>query len=80
MASAQPSAIGLVISWRQGFPRDVVELALAHTVGDATERAYRRGTALEHRRELMKAWAAYCDRPPEADNIIPMERIKPIPA
>jgi hypothetical protein len=44
------------------------------------ERAYRRGTALEHRRELMKAWAAYCDRPPEADNIIPMERIKPIPA
>jgi len=62
------------------FPRDVVELALAHTAGDATERAYRRGTALEHRRELMKAWAAYCDRPPEADNIIPMERIKPIPA
>jgi integrase len=62
------------------FPRDVIEMALAHTVGDATERAYRRGNALEQRRELMDAWAAYCDRPPQADNVIPMERIKPIPA
>jgi len=51
------------------FPRDVVELALAHVVGDATERAYRRGTALEQRRELMNAWALYCERPPETDNV-----------
>ena len=51
------------------FPRDVVELALAHVVGDATERAYRRGTALEQRRELMNAWALYCERPPEIDNV-----------
>lgn len=42
------------------FPRDVAEQALAHSVGDATERAYRRGDALEKRRELMAAWAAYC--------------------
>jgi integrase len=51
------------------FPRDVVELALAHVVGDATERAYRRSTALEQRRELMNAWALYCERPPETDNV-----------
>ncbi len=42
------------------FPREVAEAALAHTVGDATERAYRRGDALEKRRKLMEAWAAYC--------------------
>jgi integrase len=41
------------------FPREVVEAALAHAVGDATERAYRRGDALEKRRKLMEAWAVY---------------------
>jgi integrase len=41
------------------FPREVAEAALAHTVGDATERAYRRGDALEKRRALMQAWAAF---------------------
>lgn len=43
------------------FPRDVAEQALAHRVGDETERAYRRSDALEKRRELMQAWGDYCD-------------------
>lgn len=43
------------------FAREVVEAALSHVVGDATERAYRRGDALEKRRRLMEAWAAYCE-------------------
>jgi integrase len=42
------------------FPRDVAEMAIAHVVGDQTERAYRRGDALEKRRELMQAWADFC--------------------
>jgi integrase len=42
------------------FPREVCETALAHVAGDATERAYRRGDALEKRRELMESWAAFC--------------------
>jgi integrase len=42
------------------FQREVAEAALAHAVGDAVERAYRRGDALEKRRKLMDAWAAYC--------------------
>jgi len=42
------------------FGREEVEMALAHTVSSATERAYRRGRALEKRRDLMEAWAAYC--------------------
>jgi integrase len=41
------------------FPREIAEAALAHVVGDATERAYRRGDALEKRRALMEAWASY---------------------
>jgi integrase len=43
------------------FPREVAEAALAHVVGNETERAYRRGDALDKRRELMDAWAAYCE-------------------
>ncbi len=42
------------------FEREVVEMALAHTITSAVERAYRRGRALEKRRELMNAWAYYC--------------------
>jgi integrase len=41
------------------FARDVAEAALAHTVRDKVEAAYRRGTALEKRRELMAAWERY---------------------
>lgn len=41
------------------FADSLAEAALAHVVGDKTERAYRRGDALERRRELMAAWDAY---------------------
>lgn len=42
------------------FGREEVEMALAHTVASSVERAYRRGRALEKRRELMTAWAVHC--------------------
>jgi integrase len=45
-------------------PREVAELALAHNVGDETELAYRRRTALAKRRALMTDWAIYCTTPP----------------
>jgi integrase len=35
------------------FPREVVEAALSHVVGDKAEQAYRRGDTLEKRRALM---------------------------
>lgn len=44
------------------FERDTIEAALAHLVGDETERAYRRGDALLKRRKLMEAWAGYLAR------------------
>jgi integrase len=42
------------------FPSEVVEMALAHAVGDKVEAAYRRGDLFEKRRELMEAWGRYC--------------------
>lgn len=44
------------------FPRELIEAALAHAIGDKAERAYRRSDALEKRRVLMNEWAAYCTR------------------
>jgi integrase len=39
--------------------REVAEMALAHTIGDETEAAYRRGDLFEKRRRLMKHWATF---------------------
>ena len=39
--------------------REAAELALAHRIGDATERAYARSDLLDQRRELMQDWADY---------------------
>lgn len=43
------------------YPRELAEEALAHTVGNAVERAYRRNDALERRRRMMEEWAMYVD-------------------
>jgi integrase len=56
--------------------RDVVESALAHAIENQTEAAYRRNTAIEKRRDLMKAWEAYCGMPPAA-NVIPWRKEVP---
>lgn len=42
------------------FQRELIEEALAHKIGNAVERSYRRSKAIEKRRELMTAWARYC--------------------
>jgi integrase len=59
------------------FPRDLAEQALAHHVGDATERAYRRADALDKRRKLMTAWADYCATL-KGGNVITMHGARPI--
>jgi integrase len=51
------------------FPREVVETALSHVIGDKAEQAYRRSDALEKRRLLMEAWATYCE-PSNSNNIV----------
>jgi len=51
------------------FPREIAEACLAHSVGNATEAAYRRGSALEKRSQLMQAWCSYCE-PMAGGNVI----------
>lgn len=57
------------------FPREIVEMALAHVIGDKAEQAYRRGDALEKRRKLMDAWASYCE-PKKTGNVVQIGKRK----
>jgi len=60
---------------RTNFPREVVEMALAHRVGSDVELAYRRSDFLERRRRLMVAWAEYCASDGAAD-VVPLRAIR----
>jgi integrase len=55
------------------FPREVTETALAHVIGDKAEQAYRRSDALDKRRKLMDAWAAFCE-PIDSANVVPLSK------
>jgi integrase len=53
---------------RTAYPREVVEMALAHAVANRVEAAYRRGDLFGKRRELMRDWAVFCSAvPPTAE-------------
>jgi integrase len=55
------------------FAREILEKALAHVVGDESERSYDRGDLFEKRRVLMDAWAAYAiSDPAAAGNVVPL--------
>ena len=43
-----------------GYPHEVCEMALAHTIANKAEAAYRRGDMFDKRRRLMAEWAEYC--------------------
>jgi integrase len=43
----------------RGYPQELREMALAHSVGDAVEQAYRRSTRVNSRREMMSAWSDF---------------------
>jgi integrase len=56
-----------------GYPNHVVEMALAHAIGDQVEAAYRRGDLFEKRRRLMDDWARYCEKTPTVvSNVTPI--------
>lgn len=44
------------------FPREVCEMALAHSIKDKTEAAYRRGDLFARRVELMLSWDAFISK------------------
>lgn len=42
------------------YPSEMAEMALAHTISDKVEAAYRRGDLFEKRRKMMADWALFC--------------------
>ncbi|KJC47310.1 integrase [Bradyrhizobium sp. LTSP849] len=54
-------------SEQTSYPNEMSELALAHTVSDKVEAAYRRGDMREKRRRMMAHWARYCASTPRAE-------------
>jgi integrase len=58
-------------SERTVYPGQVIEMALAHAVEDKTEAAYRRGDLLTKRRQLMDAWARFCEGT-ESGEVVPL--------
>ena len=55
------------------YPHEMAEMAIAHSVGDKVEAAYRRGDMLERRRRMMDDWASFCARPAaKEDNVSPI--------
>jgi integrase len=61
---------------RTNYPRDVVEMALAHAVKDKTEAAYRRMDALPKRAKLMADWARFCASPAIEGKVLPMHEAR----
>ncbi len=53
-------------------PHGVIERALAHTISNATERAYNRGDLFDKRRSLMEAWGNFVSV--NRENVVPMTR------
>ena len=51
----------IVINDQLGHDSDVIEMSLAHSIKDATERVYCRGNLAEKHQRLMQDWADYCD-------------------
>jgi integrase len=61
---------------KTNYPNHVVEMVLAHAIGDKVEAAYRRGDLFDKRRRLMAEWARYSESSldTEADNVTPLRR------
>lgn len=63
-----------------GYAHEVAEMALAHAIESAVERAYRRGDLFDKRRRLMEDWATYCgSKQADRDNVRPPSaRLRPV--
>lgn len=56
------------------YSREVAEAALAHSIADRVEAAYRRGDLFEKRAALMADWADYCGKVQKPAAILPIRR------
>ena len=53
---------------------ELAEMALAHTIGDKVEAAYRRGDLFKKRERLMADWAKYCGTIVKTGNVVGINR------
>ena len=58
------------------YPREVAEMALAHTIEDKVEAAYRRGDLFDKRKRLMDDWAKYCDCVRKDAQVVPINQAR----
>jgi integrase len=62
---------------RTSYPNHVIEMALAHAVGDKVERAYARSDLFQRRVNLMRDWAKFCATPPaQTASVTPIRRAR----
>lgn len=59
---------------RTNYPSAVAEMALAHTIDNKVEAAYRRGDLLERRQRLMADWAKFCNTVQTSGDVVPINR------
>jgi len=65
---------------RTRFEREVIEMAMAHAIGDKVEAAYRRGELFEKRQQLMDAWGRFATSLPTNAATINSAKVVPIQA
>jgi integrase len=56
------------------FPREVIEMALAHSLENKTEEAYWRGDLFEKRVRAMRAWAEFLSQPARGTGVTPIRK------
>ena len=59
-------------SERTAYPNELSEAALAHTIPNKSEAAYRRGDLFDKRRRMMDDWAKFIDTPTPKGKVVPM--------
>lgn len=60
------------VAERTTYPGDMAEMALAHTIGDKVEAAYRRGDMFERRRRMMEDWSKFLSSPAKRGEVVPI--------
>lgn len=60
---------------RTNYPREAAEMALAHTIGDKVEAAYRRGDLFEKRSKMMAEWARFIDSPAATGSVTHIRQV-----
>jgi integrase len=61
---------------RTNYPREVAEMALAHTIQSKVEAAYRRGDLFEKRSRMMRDWADFCGTVIRTSEVVSINRTK----